>query len=433
MRILTTGVLLAFLAAPALAQPSRDTLADAVASAVSNNPVLMAQRQTRAAANENLEQARAALRPSLGLNATAGTQELGFGRSVSTPSGSFPLDGRQERATIGLEARQTIYAGGALAAQRDAARAGVDAAEAQLRGVEQDLVLSVVSAFVDVRRAEQEVEIRERNVSALQQQVQAATDRFDVGEVTRTDVAQAEARKAASEAELARARAARAAARAAYERLVGRPPIQLAEPPAAPPLPGTLEDAIAAASAGNPQIVAARAEETAAEEGIDVARGNLRPRLGIVGSTGLQETYQDRTFRDTNTGLFAELSIPLFQGGLLSSRTRAARLESDRARYARMAVERDVTAQVTSAWHEVIAAREAIAASESRVAAAEVALEGATQELAVGTRITLDVLDQERELLEAQLGLVDAQRAAYIAAHQLLAAMGRLRPEAIGQ
>jgi outer membrane protein TolC len=111
MRLLATCVLLAALAAPALAQPSRDTLADAVDSAISNNPVLLAERQSRAAADETLEQARAALRPSLGLNATAGTQELGFGRTVNTPSGSFPLDGRQERATIGLEARQTLAAG----------------------------------------------------------------------------------------------------------------------------------------------------------------------------------------------------------------------------------------------------------------------------------------------------------------------------------
>ena len=118
----------------------------------------------------------------------------------------------------------------------------------------------------------------------------------------------------------------------------------------------------------------------------------------------MQETYQDQSFRDTNLGLSAELSIPLYQGGLLNSRTRQARLESDRARYNRMSVERDVTAQVTSAWHTVIAAREAIAASISQVDAAEVALEGAEQELAVGTRITLDVLDQERELLEARLG-----------------------------
>ena len=139
---------------PAMAQASQDTLADAVASAIANNPTLMVQRSTRGVADETLEQAKAQMRPQVGLNGTYGTQNLEFGRTFNTPSGSFPLDGGQERATVGLEARQTIYAGGSLAAQRDQAQAGVDAAEADLRGAEQELVLSVVTAYVDVRRAE---------------------------------------------------------------------------------------------------------------------------------------------------------------------------------------------------------------------------------------------------------------------------------------
>jgi outer membrane protein len=438
MRSLAVALLLAspFVvsgAAPAMAQAGQDTLADAISSAISNNPTLAAQRATRGVASETLEQAKAQMRPQIGLNGSYGTQNLEFGRSFATPSGNFPLDGVQEKSTLGLEARQTLYAGGSLAAQRDQAQAGVDAAEADLRGAEQDLVLSVVNAYVDVRRAEEVVEIRETNVNSLGQQVQAARDRFDVGEVTRTDVAQAEARKAGAEASLAAARSELSSARATYERIVGRIPVQLAPPPLAPEIPPTLEQAIDLARSNNLQLVSARAQENAAEQGIDVAKGALRPRVGIVGNAGMQETYQDRSFRDTNLGLTAELSIPLFQGGLLNSRTRQARLESDRARYNRMSVERDVTAQVTSAWHTVIAAREAMTASEAQVDAAEVALEGAEQELAVGTRITLDVLDQERELLEAQLGRVDATRAYYLAIHRLLAAMGRLRPDIIGR
>jgi outer membrane protein len=433
MKFAAAALLLASLSAPAFAQASRDTLAEAVDSAIQNNPVLMAQRQTRAVANETLEQAKAAMRPTLGFQGSYGTQDQELGRTFQTPGGTFPLDGNTERSSIGIEARQSIYSGGSLPAGQRQAEAGVRSAEAQLRGAEQELVLSVVTAFVDVRRAEQEVQIRETNVSSLKQQVQAARDRFDVGEVTRTDVAQSEARAAASEADLAASKAELASARAVYERIVGRPPVQLAEPPVAPQIPGTLDESVGAARADNPQLVSARAQEEAAERGIDIAKGALRPRVGIVGNAGVIETHQDEAFRDTNLGLTAEVTIPLFQGGLLSSKTRASRLEADRARYQRMAVEREVTAQTTSVWHNVIAAREAIAASRSRVAAAEIALEGAKQELAVGTRITLDVLDQERELLDAQLGLVDAERAAYIAIHQLLAAMGRLRPEVVGR
>jgi outer membrane protein len=433
MRNLFVAVLLASVAMPALAQANQDTLADAVSSAISNNPTLMAQRATRGVASEELEQAKAQMRPQIGFDGTYGTQTLEYGRSFSTPTGNYPLDGSQERATVGLEARQSIYSGGSLTAQREQARAGVDAAEADLRDAEQELLLSVITAYVDVRRGEAEVQIRETNVSSLGQQVQAARDRFDVGEVTRTDVAQAEARRAGSEADLAAGRAELSTARATYEQVVGRIPVQLAPVPNAPPLPATLEEALDLARSNNLKLVSARAQEVAAEQGINVAKGSLRPRVGIVGSAGMQESYQDETFRDTNMGLTAELSIPLYQGGLLSSRTRQARLEADRARYGRMSTEREVTAEVTSAWHAVISAREAITASTSRVDAAEVALDGAEQELAVGTRITLDVLDQERELLEARLSLIDAERAAYIVTHRLLAAMGRLRAEIIGR
>lgn len=426
MRILAAILLMSSVSTPALAQASRDTLGEAVDSALSNNPELMAQRKSRAFADETLNQAQAQMGPQVNLSGTVGAEYTVVGRQVNTGTGSFPYDGEQQRSTLGVEARQSIWSGGSLSAQRDQARAGVDAAQAELIGAEQDLVLNVVTVFMDVRRAEREVEIRERNVMALGQQVKAARDRFDVGEVTRTDVAQAEAREGASKAELASATSRRAKARADYERIVGRPPVQLADPPAPPAIPATLEEAIAVARANNPAIVAARAREAGSERGVDIARGRLGPQLDVTASAGLVESRQDSTFRDSNLGLSAELRFPLFDSGLLQSRSRGAQLEADRARYERMAIERTVSAQVTTAWNQLIAAREEIAASASRVAAAEVALEGAQQELAVGERITLDVLDQERELLDAQLGQVEAESAAYIAAHELLAAMGEL-------
>lgn len=433
MRVLLSALLMCSVSAPVLAQTSQDTLAAAVDSAIGNNPELMAQRKVRAFADENLNQAEAQMGPQLNLNGSLSGEYTTVGRQVTSASGTFPYDGEQQRATVGLEARQSIWSGGSLTAQRDQARAGVTAAQADLIRAEQDLVLQVVTVFVDVRRAEREVEIRGRNVSALGQQVKAARDRFDVGDVTRTDVAQAEAREGASRAELAAATSRRAEARANYEQVVGRPPVQLAAPPSAPILPAALDQAIAVARANNPAIAAARARETQTERGVDIARGRLAPQFDLVGNAGLVESRQDDTFRDSNIGISAQFRFPLFDSGLLDSRSRGAQLEADRSRYERMAIERSVAAQVTTAWNQLIAAREEIAASVSRVSAAEVALEGAQQELAVGERITLDVLDQERELLEAQLGQVDAERAAYLAAHQLLAAMGELRPELIAK
>lgn len=433
MRVLLSALLMCSVSAPVLAQTSQDTLAAAVDSAIGNNPELMAQRKVRAFADENLNQAEAQMGPQLNLNGSLSGEYTTVGRQVTSASGTFPYDGEQQRATVGLEARQSIWSGGSLTAQRDQARAGVTAAQADLIRAEQDLVLQVVTVFVDVRRAEREVEIRGRNVSALGQQVKAARDRFDVGDVTRTDVAQAEAREGASRAELAAATSRRAEARANYEQVVGRPPVQLAAPPSAPVLPAALDQAIAVARANNPAIAAARARETQTERGVDIARGRLAPQFDLVGNAGLVESRQDDTFRDSNIGISAQFRFPLFDSGLLDSRSRGAQLEADRSRYERMAIERSIAAQVTTAWNQLIAAREEIAASVSRVSAAEVALEGAQQELAVGERITLDVLDQERELLEAQLGQVDAERAAYLAAHQLLAAMGELRPELIAK
>lgn len=433
MRIIAALVLMASVSTPALAQASRDTLAEAVDSAISNNPTLMAERKTRGVADEALNQAKAQMGPQVSLTGSYGTQNLQIGRQVTTASGAFPEDGVNQRATVGLEARQSLWSGGSLTAQAERARAGVNASQARLMNVEQQMILSVVAAFVDVRRADREVEIRETNVESLRQQVKAAKDRFDVGEVTRTDVSQAQSQAAASEAEFAKSKAALARARAVYEQVVGRPPVQLAEPPAAPALPGTLDEALAEARAANPILLEARAQETQGERAVDVARGSLSPQFDLVGSAGLTDTRYDQSFQDTNVGVVAEFRWPLFSGGLLESRTRGAQLDADRARYQRMAAERQVTAETTTAWHQVISAREAITASTSRVAAAEVALEGAMQELAVGTRITLDVLDQERELLEARLGQVDAERQAYIATHELLASMGRLKPESIGK
>lgn len=431
MRMLAAIVLMCSVSTPALAQVSHDTLADAVDSAIGNNPQLMAERKARQGADENFNQAKSQLGPQVNLTGSVGYDYTEVGRQVTTASGTFPYSGDNTRSRVGLEARQSLWSGGSLSAQRDQARAGVDAAQAQLIGAEQELVLRVVTAYMDVRRADREVEIRQSNVSALVQQVKAAKDRFEAGEVTRTDVAQAEARKAASEADLAAATSRRGKANADYEQIVGRAPVQLAAPPAVSALPATLDEAIAVAKGNNPSIMAARAREAQGEKGVDVARGRLAPQFDLVGNAGFVSTQQDDTFNDSNVGLTAEFRFPLFDSGLLTSRTRGAQLEADRAKYERMAIERQVTAQVSTAWHQVVAARGEIAASVSRVAAAEIALEGSKQELAVGERITLDVLDSERELLEAQLSQVDAERAAYMAAHELLAAMGELRPEVI--
>lgn len=433
MKRLALAILLTGISAPAFAQAAHETLGGAVSSALENNPDILAQRKQRAIADESLEQARAQMRPQVNLSASASADHVKSGQFFTTPDGkTFPPQGSLQRDSVGVEARQSIYSGGGLTGQRKQAEAGVSIAGQQLRSDEQKLMLDVVSAYMEVRRAEEEFRVRTENVDALRQQVRAANDRFNVGDVTRTDVAQAQSRSAGSESALATARARLAAARANFERLVGRPGLQLDAPPPPPAIPVTLEEAISAAMRDNPDLAAYRAAETRAEGGVDVARGGLRPRLDIVGSAGLQDTYVDDRLQDTNASLRAELKIPLFSGGLASSRTRSARLSLDQARLETRAFERQVVQRTTIAWNQVIAAREAMTSSTARVAAARVALEGSQQELSVGTRNTLDVLDQETELLESQLNLVDSERQAYVAVHELLAAMGRLSPQVFG-
>ena len=207
-------------------------------------------------------------------------------------------------------------------------------------------------------------------------------------------------------------------------------------------IPETFELALQSALADNPDLKALREAERAAEQGVRAAKGETRPSLSIVGSASVQETFdQEATaisptmgiitlppdnYRDTQLRVLAQGTVPLFQGGVLRSRVRAARLEREQARNQTLNAERQITASIAQAWYTNIAAEQAITASERQVEAAEIAYEGAQEELSVGTRTTLDVLDQEQQLLEARLGLINARRDAYVATHQLLRATGKL-------
>lgn len=436
LAFLALGGALSCVEQPAHAQASQQTLADAVAMAFDQNPTVLANRNARAQADENLEQARAARRPTAGITSSYTALESrtnnAFQYGIFTSAGKT-VDVNIDRSIIGLQLNQTLYAGGSLDARQKQAQAGVEAAQGRLSSQEQQLVLDVVTAFVDVRRADDEIAIRNQTVDSLKQQVRAARDRFNVGEVTRTDVAQAEARLAGAEAALADAQARAEAAKATYAQLVGVPPLQLAAPPPPPPIPASLDAAVAAAAAANPLLQSRRANDQAAREAVRAEQGAWLPRLSLSGQTGITDTRNDASFRDTNSSITAQLSIPLYQGGLVASRTRQSRLAAEQSHLETLAAEREVRARTTSAWYAVKSARQSIESSRIRVAAAEVALEGAKQELSVGTRITLDVLDQETELVNARLGLVDAQRAEYVAVHQLQALTGALTPRLLGR
>ena len=408
-----------------------DTLQSAIESVLRKNPRIIAEISQRDIAEETLTQARSALRPQLNLSTSAGLARSGSNRGTFGNEVDY-FDSHSQNATVGLEATQSLYSGGGLQAGVRQAKSGVRSADADLKGVVQTLILETATAYVDVRTAEAELDIRKQNVAALKTQLQAANDRFRVGEVTRTDVAQAEARLSGSQAAVASAQASLGAARANYYELVGRMPLQLVEPSEAKVEADEMEQAIENALNNNPNILSAQAVLDVARENVKIIKASRRPTVDLVGAAGFQQEWNNGNFNDDSVEIFARARMPIYQGGLLSSQVRQAKLEENRALMQLRATERALIATVSRAWYDVIAADQAITASERQVEAAQIAYDGSEQELAAGLRTTLDVLDQERELLSAKLNLVRSERDAYLARQQLAAAMGQLTPEKFG-
>ncbi len=397
-----------------------ENLADALRLAFANNPGLAADSEATNIAREGLEQANALRRPQISLSGGAGLESVDSNRPFSFGIGDRPT------ASAQFEARLPVYAGGGINARVRQAEAGIQAADKQFESVRQTLYLDVVQAYVNVLSDRENVRIRQSSVYLLGEQVRAANDRFDVGVVTRTDVAQSEARYEGSVAALSAAEAALESSEAFYAFLVGQRPGALQPAPMPAALPRTLEDALALALLNNPDLVALRLSEQVAQESVTSARAQLRPSVSIVGSAGYQETF-DENFRDTSVSAMLQASIPLYQGGATTSLIREAQSKLQQSRLRTQALERQIRAEIARSWFTVLATDRSIEASARQVSAAEIAYEGAQEELAVGVRTTLDVLDQEQQLLEARLGLINARRDSYVARHQLLRAMGQLR------
>ncbi|MGB1068686.1 MAG: TolC family outer membrane protein [Henriciella sp.] len=399
-----------------------ESLADALRAAFANNPGLAADSEATTIAMEGLEQANALRRPQLSVSGGAGFESVDSNRPFSFGIGDRPT------ASAQLEARLPVYAGGGIDARIRQAEAGIQAADKQFESARQNLYLDVVQAYVNVLSDRENVRIRQSSVYLLSEQVRAANDRFDVGVVTRTDVAQSEARYEGAVAALSAAEAALESSEAFYAFLVGSRPGELEAAPLPEALPQTLESALDLALQSNPDLNALRLSEQVASENVTSARAQLKPSVSIVGAAGYQETF-DENFRDTSVSAMVQASIPLYQGGATTSRIREAQSQLQQSRLRTQALERQVRAEIARSWFTVLATDRSIEASERQVSAAEIAYEGAQEELAVGVRTTLDVLDQEQQLLEARLGLINARRDSYVARHQLLRAMGRLRVE----
>lgn len=440
------AALIAFGGASAMLPADAQDLQEALQRAYNNNPELALQRTQISRAGEQVKQAKSGLRPTLDATGSYTLQRndttrfddfnLGFppapGDGGDDGAGGAIFNvGVQNVVSGQLRAEQPLYTGGRVRSAVRAAEAGRGGARAAFDAAQQDIFLRTIIAYKAVNRDRAAIRIRENSVALLQEQLRAATDRFDVGVITRTDVALAEARLEGAIAELSLAQAELEASKADFEFNVGLPPTEL-EPINQLPLalPQSFEEALEIARQYSPDLLAANYNVREAREGIESARAGLRPTLSIVGIAGIQETIGD--FQDTNLSAAAQARIPLYQGGLLRSRVRDARLAETQAKQQVAVIDRQVLLNISRNWYAYSAARNAILASQKQVRAAELAYQGGQDELAAGVRTTLDVLDQEQDLLEAQLAVIDAEQNAFVAAHQLLRAMGQLTPDLYG-
>jgi outer membrane protein len=415
------------------AQASAETLADAIAMAYESNPNLQAQRANQRALDENFVQARSGWRPSL--SATGGatyvenrrTREARL-RTSPNPIGDGVSYGNNGRASLSFS--QPLWTGGRTAAAVSAAEAEVLAGREALRRTEAQILLNVIQAYADVRRDMEALRIRQENVTVLQRQLEESQARFDVGEITRTDVAQSQARLAAAQALLQNAEAQLGISRATYATFVGQNPGELApEPSLAYLLPGNVEDAFAVAEQNSPILRGQQFTEQASRARVAGARAERMPNVSLSASSTFGPAEVDpyrRELFDRESQVGVNVTVPLFNGGLTSSRIRQSVERNNVDRINIETQRRSVLQTIAQSWNQLIASRTNISSTAEQVAAARIAAEGTRQEQQVGLRTTLDVLNAEQELRSAELNQVSARRDEYVAAANVIASMGRL-------
>ena len=393
-----------------------DTLPEALISAYLNNPRLEGGRATLRATDEAVPQALAAGRPRVFLDG-----------NVDAVTSDTDVTERDDRVVggVNLSLRQPLYAGGGIRAGVRRAENDVRAERAFLLATEQQVLFDVVDAYTSTWRDRAVLEIAISTEQRIQRQLQATRDRFEVGEVARTDVAQAESRLARARADIETARADLAASTAFYRDVVGIDPGMLTDPEAFPDLP-TSEAEAQALAARNPNITTATFRLQAAREGVDVAFADLLPSVDLTGNLRYQQNESRTIDRRDEARIGVQVSIPLFQGGADRSRVRQTRQTVEARRSDLEDTLRGVQRSVTTAWERVSAARAAIDAFEEEVRANQIALDGVEEEAMVGQRTVLDVLDAEQELFDSQVNLVRARREWIVATYQLKSAVGEL-------
>ena len=431
--MITRAAYAALLASAALvATPAQaDTLRDALAQAYASNPTLLAARAQQRANDENEPIQRANGLPDV--RATVNHIEF-----LRRSPNSFTAPERTLQA--GVDLTVPLYSGGAVKNSVRAARDRIEAGRADLRGTESAVFSQVVAAYMDVLRGQALVALAANQVDVLSVNLEATRDRFEIGDLTRTDIAQSEARLAVAQSDLRSSQANLISARENYIALVGDAPDALEPPPPLPGLPASAEAAVDTALEFNPDLIAARERAEASENDVRVAGASRLPTLGAFAGADYTDYFGTlggpvaATLRQKETTANAglRLTIPIFQGGRPAAQVRQAQARSTAALESVIGAERDVIAQTRASYSSWQAANAIIDSAQAAVSAAELSLEGVRAENSIGNRTILDVLNAEQELLSARVQLVTARRNAYVAGFSLLAAMGRAEARDLG-
>ncbi|MEE2661989.1 MAG: TolC family outer membrane protein [Pseudomonadota bacterium] len=404
------------------------TLEETLVKAYQQNPKLKAERARLRATDEGVPQALSNWRPTVRVTGSAGVK-----RSDSTIRGPAAKEADVTKPLTGaLTITQNLYRGGRTEAGVEEAENNVKADRARLSSTEQLVLLNAATAYADVVRDQAVLELNKNNERVLKRQLEATQDRFSVGEVTRTEVSQAESRLSRARADRIAAEGTLADARAAYQNSVGQSPKVLKAARPLTELPSSLEDAIDRAKSENFDVIRARFIQQGAKSNVRKIKGELLPSLTLSGSAQSNEETTNSRSESQNLSVTAQLSIPLYASGSVTSRIRAAKqLVSQRYDELEQAI-RDVVRETTGAWQNVQTGRAQIRAFTSAVKAAEIALKGVREEANVGSRNVLDVLDAEQELLDARVGLARAMRNELVATYQLRRAVGELTAGKLG-
>jgi outer membrane protein len=429
-RMAIWGLLAGVVAALTAVTTQAQTLTDALAEAYNTNPQLLAQRALLRATDEQVPQALSFWRPQVTFTGQMGGERSAFTpgpTGLPSPGGRTTYSSFYENS-LALQVTQPVYRGGRTVAQTRQAINTVESARAQTLAVETTVFQAVAMAYLDVVRDQALLEVDRNNVEVLRKQLEATQDRFRVGEVTRTDVAQAESSLAQAQGTLVSQEGTLEISRAEYVRAVGHPPGRLLLPRDRPALPATREEALSLAANNNFSVISATFAELAARDNIDVVRGQLLPQISLVGTLNrsVAPSVTLNNALEQSAAIMAQMTMPLYEGGAIYSQTRQAEQTVGQRRSQVDDARRAAVQTATQFWSTLEAARASISSFAAAVRAAQIALEGTQQEALVGTRTVLDVLIANQQLLTTQSQLVTAQHDSALAEFNLAAAVGRL-------